>query len=190
MGTRNWNISTGLPLSGETPNSPFCIAGIPPNPKVYELEGGPTQRSSKCTNTKLELNVPKRISPIQSDKPYAEKSPKTQNTNDPHSPNLGSSTVVPPTFGNDHTQPIILPPTGKLLSNPQGMIHPLLENKTLKLAAWLMSADECRTRAYQNQLPDLAYTPGQSVQEAVTTQPWKCSLAGVINNKLIHYDGL
>ena len=32
--------------------------------------------------------------------------------------------------------PILLPPQGDLLQSPEGTLHPLILNKTLKLAAW------------------------------------------------------
>ena len=86
--------------------------------------------------------------------------------------------------------PILLPQMLQLLSNPQGETHPLLNNNTLRLAAWLISGKKCSTQAFQNQLPSLSSMPELQAQEAITTQPGSTSLAGVTKNKLIHFNAL
>lgn len=86
--------------------------------------------------------------------------------------------------------PIILPVMRPLLSNPQGGTKLLLSTKTLKLAAWLISGKQCRVQVFQNQLPSLSSMPELQAQEAIATQPGSTFLAGVIKNKLIHFNVL
>jgi len=73
------------------------------------------------------------------------------------------------------------------LQSPTGKTHPLLQNRTLTLAAWLVSGIPSEQRAYQRQLQSLSQTPEQSELEAITAQPGKSLKAGVINKKWIPF---
>ena len=82
--------------------------------------------------------------------------------------------------------PILRPQQLNLLTNPGGMTHPLLQNMTLKLTAWLISGNSYKVQAFQSRLPILSLTQEQQAQEAITMQTGKSSLADVVNNRLIH----
>ena len=86
--------------------------------------------------------------------------------------------------------PILLPQQLNLLTNPGGMTHPLLQNATLKLTAWHISGNNYKIEEYQNQLPTLSSMQERQAQEAITTKIGKSFLAGVVNNRLIHFSAL
>ena len=194
--TKTSNISKGLPHARETPNRPLCISGISPTTQVYELEDGPKQRSSKCTTTGLESNVPICIPPIQPDRPDTEKGPKTQNTDDPYNPNLGSSTLVPPTSGNGHTQPnhptthrrAIIKPTGndppttkKWNPKTRGMadLRRRMQNSGLSKSAsrLIINSRSAGTRSNYN----TAWEKFSSWCHQQQVDPFRCSLNCILN---------
>ena len=57
------------------------------------------------------------------------------------------------------------------LSNPRGELHPLLVNKTLFLAAWLVLNNQSRQRKFQIGLPSLSSHLGDQEQIPFTIQP-------------------
>jgi len=101
---------------------------------------------------------------------------------------MGKPTLVPNTVGN-----INRPPKannkgeGNITISKRENTHPLLQNRTLTLAAWLVSGIPSEQRAYQRQLQSLSQTPEQSELEAITAQPGKSLKAGVINKKWIPF---
>ena len=135
---------------------------------------------------KLEPNVPICISTFP---PDTVKGPKTQNTNDPHNPHLGSSTLVPPTSGNGHTQPDHPTTNRRTIIKSTGNDSPA----TTKWNSKTSGMADLRRRMQNSGLSKSAsrlIVNRQLVQDTITTQPGKSSLAGVINNKLIHFDAL
>ena len=86
--------------------------------------------------------------------------------------------------------PLLLPQIPNLLLNPGKENHPLVQNGTLHLAAWLVSGQECKQRAYQRGLPLLSLKLGEKAPEAITNQPGRNLVAGVIRDKLIQFDVL
>ena len=83
--------------------------------------------------------------------------------------------------------PILLPPNQNLLMNPMGEFHPLLLNSTLRLAAWLVSGRLKPRRDFQAQLPRLYPEQDPRVLESVTNRPGESLLAGVLQDKLVHF---
>ena len=86
--------------------------------------------------------------------------------------------------------PILLPQFPNLLSNPRGELHPPLVNKTLFLAAWLVSNNQFRQREFQIRLPSLSSHLGDQAQIPFTTQSGFSGIAGVVSGKLIHFSPL
>ena len=76
-------------------------------------------------------------------------------------------------------RPLFLPQTNYLLKNPEGEMHPLIQNKILRLAAWLVSGEEMKQRECQNKLITLSQNLGEKEQDAITTQPGRNLVAGV-----------
>lgn len=83
--------------------------------------------------------------------------------------------------------PVLLPQTPNLLTSPVGDIHPLIQNKSLFLAAWHVSNDLPQQEAYQTGLPNSFWHLGDQAQMQYTIQPGLNGVAGVRRGKLIHF---
>ena len=79
----------------------------------------------------------------------------------------------------------LLPKHQKILLNPEGKIHSLVQNSTLRLVAWLVSGKTYLQREYQKGLLILSQIPEGKVPSEIANQPGKSRLAGVMGNKLI-----
>ena len=87
--------------------------------------------------------------------------------------------------------PILLPQSQSLLSSPTGEVQPLLQNQTLRLAAWKISnLNPYLIQGYQNRLPSLSVTHADQNRILITTRPGENGLAGVLRNKLIQFNVL
>ena len=87
--------------------------------------------------------------------------------------------------------PVLLPVSRDLLmSVSTPMSHPLLENNSLSLAAWLVSGETAQIEDFQTGLPPFCSHPGAKELTLVTTAPGKNGVAGVVNGRLIHFKPL
>ena len=84
-------------------------------------------------------------------------------------------------------RPLLLP-RNTSLKNPQGEVHPLIANRTLRLAVWTISGKDYLRREFQKQLTNLLQVQDEKVQSQITIRPGECGLAGVINNKLMQFN--
>ena len=78
---------------------------------------------------------------------------------------------------SDHPRMLSMNPS--LLRNPQGESHPLLENGSLRLAAWLVSGDPQQQRDYQALLNTPLKTSKLKELESVMARPGESLIAGV-----------
>ncbi|XP_057299486.1 uncharacterized protein LOC130630105 [Hydractinia symbiolongicarpus] len=78
------------------------------------------------------------------------------------------------------TNPLLLPQSLSLPTNPQGKSHPLLENRTLRLVAWTISGKFWRVREYQEKLQSLSQVSEQRAHSLITNSPGESGLAGVL----------
>ena len=83
--------------------------------------------------------------------------------------------------------PVLLPQVPKLLTNPVGDLHPLVQNKTLFLAAWHVSNNQSQQEAYRTGLTNSFWHLGDQAQIQCTIQPGVNGIAGVRRGKLIHF---
>ena len=83
---------------------------------------------------------------------------------------------------------LLLPQHRRLLTNAQGEIHPLVKNKTLRLAVWKISGKVWLRKAFQKQLPNLSKVQERIARSPITIRPGESGLAGVLGEKLIHFD--
>ena len=83
--------------------------------------------------------------------------------------------------------PILLPWRKTLLKNPRGEIHPLVQNRTLQLVAWTVFGLDCRRREFDRQLPTLSSGQEDQILMQIMSQPGESGLAGVLEEKLIHF---
>ena len=86
--------------------------------------------------------------------------------------------------------PILLTMHNGILRDPVRNTHPLVENESLQLGAWLISGQTRKTRNFQQGLQTLSQKPDQSRHELITTQPGRNLVAGVVNRKLIQFTAL
>ena len=80
---------------------------------------------------------------------------------------------------------LLLPKHQKILLNPEGKIHPLVQKSVLRLVAWLVSGKTYLQRECQNRLLALSQIPEGKVLSQITNRPGESGLAGVMGNKLI-----
>eukprot|EP00794_Sanderia_malayensis_P012626 gene12626-13916_t len=132
MEIESCNLSAGMFYAGDTSNRPLCFQSVAPNPQIHELEGRPKQYSTKSTATKLGKNVPICFFPIQLHRPNTQEGSETQNKNDPDCPNLGSTTVIRPAFGNGHKQPSDTTTNGVTIIEPAGDNSPATRKQNFK----------------------------------------------------------
>ena len=93
-------------------------------------------------------------------------------------------------IGMSVRNPILLPHKKNLLLDPRQNVHPLVENKTLQLAVWVVSGIVWQQKAYQTGLQSLSQIPEGRAQFLLTNRPGESGLAGVVNGKLIPFDVL
>ena len=82
--------------------------------------------------------------------------------------------------------PVILPRINILLKDPLGK-HPLITNKTLRLAAWKSSGKDYLCQGFWEQLPVLLLTQGEVHLQEIMNRPGETGLAGVVGDKLIQF---
>ena len=79
--------------------------------------------------------------------------------------------------------PPVLPQVPKLLTNPVGDLHLLVQNKTLFLAAWHVSNNQSQQEAYRTGLTNSFWHLGDQAQIQCTVQPGVNGIAGVRRGK-------
>jgi hypothetical protein len=84
--------------------------------------------------------------------------------------------------------PVLIPQSDRLLESPLGDQHPL--SRSLHLAAWRISGDKTKRRAYLNRLPTYWPAPDVRAHEQLTRAPGQNGIAGVRNGKLIRFEPL
>ena len=85
----------------------------------------------------------------------------------------------------DH--PILLPQSIDLLRSPTGAAHPLLENKSMHLAAWKVSGNSRLHKAFQETLPTCSPVHGGKARGQLTTAPGVNGIAGAQRGRLIRF---
>ena len=86
--------------------------------------------------------------------------------------------------------PVLLPQSQQLLSNPAGQVHPLLEDSSLPLAAWLVSGIDTKQREYQWRPQTSCSMPEGEAPHRLMSQPGRNGLCGVVNGVWIPLDVL
>ena len=79
--------------------------------------------------------------------------------------------------------PVLIPPSPQLLSKGE-LLHPLTN---LQLAGWRLSAKTVKQQNFQKKLERFCWQPGDKVLAQPTPLPEVSGLAGVLNEKLIHF---
>ena len=87
-------------------------------------------------------------------------------------------------------KPLLLLHHPHLLLNYQAQIHSLITNKTLRLTVWMVSGKGCLQQEFQKGLPSCFQVQGDKVHYQITIRSGQSGLAGVVKEKLIHFDVL
>jgi len=85
-------------------------------------------------------------------------------------------------------RPLLLPQIPTLLMDPAGNPHPMVKTQKLKLAAWLISGQEYKRKAFQAELLNSCSEQDQKEQPSLMNQPGYNLLAGVNNNTKILFN--
>ena len=86
--------------------------------------------------------------------------------------------------------PILLPKSLQLLTSPSGKIHPLIENSSLELVAWLVSGIPCLRRGFQAGPANSSSIQGGEEQLGIMSQPGRSGICGVVAGGLIRLNAL
>ena len=84
--------------------------------------------------------------------------------------------------------PIILLLKDDLLKGPQNQHHPLIQNRTIQLAVWVVSESVWQRKEYQKGRHTLLSHQEEKVLSQLTHRPGISRLAGVLNKTLIQFD--
>ena len=85
---------------------------------------------------------------------------------------------------------LLLPQHPNLLRNPQGETHSLLQNQTMRLAAWIITEKIWLRNQFQKGLQTLSFDKEESILTQIIVFPGISGLAGEIKRKLIHLNVL
>jgi len=172
---------------GYTLNRPVCVSHIPPDRKLLQLEdphGLAVNALRQTWGSELLYAFP----------PFCLVGRCLEKTRR----HKASLKLIAPVWINQPWYPVLLEMSvdhprlitkegTKTLIHPTGILHPLLLNGTLKLAAWRISGAVKKQRDYQKRLQTLSHNPEQSELDAVTEQPGKSFRAGVVKGKWIRF---
>ena len=159
------SFSTNLSSVGSSGHGFVCLKTFPSHPSLYGLETRSIQSSHGCTATKMVTSLPLCFPPFSLvgrvvAKVRAEKVCMVLIT---------PAWQTQPWYGQllqmSVQTPILLPLVSNLLVDPQGAIHPLVKNGSLKLVAWKISGRIWQMREYQKGLQDLSQMPEDRVRE-------------------------
>ena len=188
MDAESSNFSESLPNKGLSRDRFVCIPSLTSDTKLRCMETRSSQSCNRCISTKLVTKIPVCFSSFCMIPNFLN---KTLNGKVPKliliTPTWKTQVRYPKILNISIKSPILLPWRKDLLKNPKGEIHPLVQNRTIKLVAWTVSGLDCRRREFQRQLPTLS--PGQEDQIVmqVMSRPRESGLAGVLEGKLIFF---
>ena len=153
METLPKSISTVLPVEENSQSRFICIKVVSPTIQVHCLEIRSFQSGDRYSTIDLGQSLHLYISPILPHSTSLEESELRPNRkNVACHTNLAVSNLVPPSTGNVY---ISSTTTSEEHKNPQGEVHPLIANRTLRLAVWTISGKDYLRREFQKQLPNL-----------------------------------
>ena len=182
------SISTSLPEEGNTQSRFVCIKVVSPTTPVLCLETRSFQSGDRRPTTDLGQSIPLCISPILPHSTSLEESELRPNRKillvTPNWQSQIWSSLQPGMF---IVRPLLLPRNTRL-KKPQGEVHPLIANRTLRLVVWIISGKDYLRREFQKQLLNLLQVQDENVQSQITICPEQCGLAGVTKSRLMHFD--
>ena len=82
---------------------------------------------------------------------------------------------------------VLLPQGQEILISPKNIVHPLMVENSLTLAAWLVLGKPFCVKEFQKTLLTLSQIPDEKARSLIMSQPGENGLADVLNEKLIHF---
>jgi hypothetical protein len=76
--------------------------------------------------------------------------------------------------------PLLLPSFHRLLLNPSGESHPLLQDSSLRLVAWLVSGIDSKVQEFRRELRTSSSTPGEMEHLSLMNQPGRGGPCGAV----------
>ena len=158
---------------------------------TLQLEARPSSQSSGCLFIPLGIGQTIPVSTFQSHRESLNQdSNRSNRVCLSHSPSLATQVWYPQLLKSLVRAPILLPVRLDLLQSPDQIPHPLLVEERMFLAAWPICSRDSLCRAFQQELPTSSSNPGGSIHTQHITQPERSGVAGVLQNKLIHFQPL
>ena len=82
-------------------------------------------------------------------------------------------------------EPVLLPQGKEILINPKNIVHPMMVENLLTLAAWLVLGKHFCVKEFQKTLLTSSQIPDEKAHSLIMSQPGKNDPAGVLNEKLM-----
>jgi len=161
--------------------------------EVHELEAGSKCDGDGCVHGKLEapggICIP-AILPDRSLLGKGQERPSGEATLILIAPVWQGQPWFPTVLNMSIEEPILLPPERDILLSPQGTPHPLTQTGSLTLAAWKVSGIASRQKDFLRRLPLCSWEQDGRGRQLLTQAPGTSGVAGVVQNKLIHFKPL
>ena len=101
--------------------------------------------------------------------------------------NIAHLTLLSIPSSNIYRNTSFVPRVNSLFKDPLGKEHPLITNKTLRLAAWKISGTDYCYQGFREQLPVLLLTQGEVHLQEIMNRPRESGLDDVAGDKLIQF---
>ena len=152
------------------------------------METWPFQSGDRCPTADLGQSILLCISPILLYSTSLEESDLRPNrkTVACHT-NWAVSNLVSLSTGNVYNSSTTTSKEHKLNKPIRGS-SPSICKRTLRLAVWTISGKDYLRRKFQKQLPNLLQVQDEKVHSQITIHTGEYGLAGVINNRLMHFN--
>ena len=154
------NFSESLPNKGFSRDRFVCIPSITSDTNLCCMETRSSQSCNRCISTELVTQTPVCFSPILHDSKSSQQNTQGKSSQaDINNPSLDNTSLVSKDFEHVNQESCFAALEKGPYEKSQRGIHPLVQNRTLRLVAWMVSGLDCGRREFQRQLPTLS--PGQ-----------------------------
>ena len=182
------SFSSGFSTTKFSNNRFIYFRPMPSTTSIYSLASRSLQGRDRCNDTKLEHRSSLCISHFQYDFNSAFKNETGMCfSSDSDCNSLEYPTMVPITLKPCVREPVLLPQGQEILLSPKNIVHPLMVENSLTLAAWLVSGKPFCGKEFKKTLLTLSQIPDEGTQSLIMSQPRENGLACVLNEKLIHF---
>ena len=176
-------------IGKETRNRPVYFKVIKSTSKLLLLEARSQQSWHRCSSTGMISQKTTCIPSICLDSQSTEKSRGGEKAfSNSSNSNLAEPKLVPRALTSFMRNSTILPLKEDLLKGPKNQQNPLIQNRTIQLAVWVVSGNVWQRKKYQKGLQTLLSHQEEQVLSQIIHRPGISGLAGVSNKTLIQFD--